>query len=95
MRYMTAVVEEGGVKVDQVFFHDPDGYMIEICNCDKIPVLPISSGTGCSTYSLPFTKQLRRASNDGDIATGSGSCGGFLENVMMERLSLDMMNFSF
>ncbi|KAE9446015.1 hypothetical protein C3L33_22045, partial [Rhododendron williamsianum] len=27
MRYTTAVVEEGGIQVDQVFFHDPDGYM--------------------------------------------------------------------
>jgi len=43
MRYATAVVEEGGIQVDQVFFHDPDGYMIEICNCDNLPVLPISS----------------------------------------------------
>lgn len=42
MEYVTAVVEEGGVKVDQLFFHDPDGYMIEICNCDNLPVLPLS-----------------------------------------------------
>ncbi|XP_010256292.1 PREDICTED: uncharacterized protein LOC104596717 [Nelumbo nucifera] len=41
--YVTAVVEEGGLKVDQLFFHDPDGYMIEICNCDNLPVLPLSS----------------------------------------------------
>ena len=31
IRYATAVVEEGGIQVDQVFFHNPDGYMIEIC----------------------------------------------------------------
>ncbi|KAI4381753.1 hypothetical protein MLD38_007798 [Melastoma candidum] len=96
MRYVTAVVEEGGVKVDQVFFHDPDGYMIEICTCDKIPILPIASRiAGCSTCSLPLDKQLRRADNGGGIASGRGSCGRFLENVMMESLSLDMMNFSF
>jgi len=41
--YVTAVVEEGGIQVDQLFFHDPDGYMIEICNCQNLPVLPISS----------------------------------------------------
>ncbi|KAJ8615314.1 hypothetical protein MRB53_034686 [Persea americana] len=40
--YATAVIKEGGVKVDQLFFHDPDGYMIEICNCDNLPVLPLS-----------------------------------------------------
>lgn len=43
IEYVTAVVEEGGVKVDQLFFHDPDGYMVEICNCHVLPVLPLSS----------------------------------------------------
>jgi len=43
IEYVTAVVEEGGIQVDQLFFHDPDGYMIEICNCQNLPVLPISS----------------------------------------------------
>ncbi|KAJ0797064.1 putative glyoxalase/Bleomycin resistance protein/Dihydroxybiphenyl dioxygenase [Helianthus annuus] len=30
INYVTAVVKEGGVEVNQLFFHDPDGYMIEI-----------------------------------------------------------------
>ncbi|XP_026460645.1 uncharacterized protein LOC113361715 [Papaver somniferum] len=41
MKYETAIVEEGGIRVDQLFFHDPDGYMIEICNCENLPVLPL------------------------------------------------------
>uniref|UniRef100_A0A6N2M9J6 VOC domain-containing protein n=1 Tax=Salix viminalis TaxID=40686 RepID=A0A6N2M9J6_SALVM len=43
IEYVTAVVEEGGVTVDQLFFHDPDGYMVEICNCQNLPVLPLSA----------------------------------------------------
>ena len=43
IKYVTAVVKEGGVEVNQLFFHDPDGYMIEICNCHVLPVLPIAS----------------------------------------------------
>ncbi|XP_058099846.1 glyoxylase I 4-like [Magnolia sinica] len=43
MEYVSGVVEEGGIKLDHLFFHDPDGYMIEICNCDNLPVLPFSS----------------------------------------------------
>ncbi|MQL87983.1 hypothetical protein Taro_020528 [Colocasia esculenta] len=43
--YVTAVVEEAGVTVDQLFFHDPDGYMIEVCNCHVLPVLPLSSSS--------------------------------------------------
>ncbi|KAI4324710.1 hypothetical protein MLD38_030170 [Melastoma candidum] len=42
INYVCAVVEEGGIRVDQIFLHDPDGFMIEICNCDNIPVVPIS-----------------------------------------------------
>jgi len=81
MRYVTAVVEEGGAKVDQVFFHDPDGYMIELCNCENIPIIPISS---CSLK--PRGHSFKK--------TAPYKCG-FMENVMMESLSTDMINFSF
>ncbi|EMS60611.1 hypothetical protein TRIUR3_34137 [Triticum urartu] len=40
--YIQRCVEEGGIYVDQIFFHDPDGFMIEICNCDKLPVVPLA-----------------------------------------------------
>ncbi|KAI6671466.1 hypothetical protein NL676_006351 [Syzygium grande] len=81
MRYVTAVVEEAGEKVDQVFFHDPDGYMVEICNCENIPIIPISS--------CPFKPKLR-SFNKAPVS----NCG-FMESMMMESLSMDIMNFSF
>ncbi|CAD5172089.1 unnamed protein product [Musa acuminata subsp. malaccensis] len=40
--YIQRRVEEGGIYVDQLFFHDPDGFMIEICNCDNLPVISLS-----------------------------------------------------
>lgn len=40
--YVTAVVTEGGIRVDQLFFHDPDNNMIEICDCEKLPIVPLS-----------------------------------------------------
>ncbi|WOL06247.1 hypothetical protein Cni_G14980 [Canna indica] len=43
IKYVAAVVAEGGIMVDQLFFHDPDCYMIEICDCHKIPIVPLSS----------------------------------------------------
>ncbi|VVA91432.1 unnamed protein product [Arabis nemorensis] len=48
------VVEEGGLQVDQLFFHDPDGFMIEICNCETIPVVPLVGGMArsCSRVEL-------------------------------------------
>ncbi|CAM8940118.1 unnamed protein product [Rhodiola kirilowii] len=41
IKYVKGRVEEGGIHVDQVFFHDPDGTMIEICNCNILPVVPL------------------------------------------------------
>ncbi|KAJ8631516.1 hypothetical protein MRB53_024839 [Persea americana] len=56
MEYVSAVVEEGGVQVDQLFFHDPDGYMIEICNCDNLPVLPLSPCLSSDLTWIPATE---------------------------------------
>ncbi|KAK7388710.1 hypothetical protein VNO78_23537 [Psophocarpus tetragonolobus] len=42
IQYVKSRVEESGNYVDQLFFHDPDGMMIEICNCDNIPVVLLS-----------------------------------------------------
>jgi len=54
MEYVRATVEEGGIKVDQLFFHDPDGFMIEICNCDSLPVIPLGGDMvrSCSRVNL-------------------------------------------
>jgi hypothetical protein len=83
MKYVTALVEDEGIKVEQVFFHDPDGYMIELCNCENIPIVPISSSS-CSF----------KARGQSFKKTVSNKCG-FMENVMMRSLSMDMMNFAF
>ena len=47
-------VEEGGIYVDQLFFHDPDGFMIEICDCDNLPVVPLNGEMvrSCSRLNL-------------------------------------------
>ncbi|CAA3030896.1 metallothiol transferase [Olea europaea subsp. europaea] len=46
IEYVRQRVEEGGVNVDQLFFHDPDGFMVEICNCDNLPVIPLTGEMG-------------------------------------------------
>ncbi|XP_065017006.1 glyoxylase I 4-like [Musa acuminata AAA Group] len=52
--YIQSGVEEGGIYVDQLFFHDPDGFMIEICNCDNLPVISLSGEPimACKRVSL-------------------------------------------
>jgi len=54
IKYVRNIVLEGGIKVDQLFFHDPDSFMIEICNCDSLPVVPLAGGMpqSCSRVKL-------------------------------------------
>jgi catechol 2,3-dioxygenase-like lactoylglutathione lyase family enzyme len=41
--YKMQYVSEGGFTVPQVFFHDPDDNMLEICPCDCLPLIPVGS----------------------------------------------------
>ncbi|OWM81829.1 uncharacterized protein LOC116188503 [Punica granatum] len=64
IKHVRAKVVEGGIEVDQLFFHDPDGFMIEICNCDSLPVVPLAGEfvRSCSLVNLqmlsPQIKQV-------------------------------------
>ena len=89
IEYVTAVVEEGGVIVDQLFFHDPDGYMIEICNCQNLPVLPLSSSCPLK-LNLPTTTSDRHKRN-----SEMKYCSGETATLkMMDSLLVEMMNIS-
>ncbi|AES63183.1 putative glyoxalase/Bleomycin resistance protein/Dihydroxybiphenyl dioxygenase [Medicago truncatula] len=84
IEYKTAVVEDGGIKVDQLFFHDPDGYMIEMCNCQNLPVLPIS------------TCPLKQPTNQAPVPFyGEGkNCHAEEALLMMEILVIDLLRIS-
>ncbi|KAA8545475.1 hypothetical protein F0562_020259 [Nyssa sinensis] len=93
IEYVTAEVKEGGVIVDQLFFHDPDGYMIEICNCQNLPVLPLSS---CPLKKLPSPSSTQTMPSYGmDKLNLKMLCSGEVEALMMENLVVDMMDISF
>ncbi|KAL2342260.1 hypothetical protein Fmac_010200 [Flemingia macrophylla] len=93
IEYVTALVEDGGIQVDQLFFHDPDGYMIEICNCQNLPVLPVSS---CPLKQKPGTNYTRDQEpffyGDGDTL----KINFFAEEamLMMDNLTMDMLRIS-
>ncbi|CAL5198609.1 unnamed protein product [Lathyrus oleraceus] len=59
IEYVKNRVEENGIKVDQLFFHDPDGSMIEICNCDNIPIVPLSENKvwSCSRFNCNISNR--------------------------------------
>ncbi|KOM50040.1 hypothetical protein LR48_Vigan08g086700 [Vigna angularis] len=65
MEYARGTVEEGGIKVDQLFFHDPNGFMIEICNCDILPVIPLPSDMVSGYYSTTQGRNSNRGINSG------------------------------
>uniref|UniRef100_A0ACD5V4F7 Uncharacterized protein n=1 Tax=Avena sativa TaxID=4498 RepID=A0ACD5V4F7_AVESA len=43
LELVTTRVWDGETTVEQLFFHDPDGNMIEICNCENLPVVPLAA----------------------------------------------------
>ncbi|CAM6084912.1 unnamed protein product [Calypogeia fissa] len=63
IRYKRLEVEDIGILIDQVFFHDPNGFMIEVCNCDRLPVMPwlvlhLSQITSSSLVPVDFRALL-------------------------------------
>lgn len=40
VKYMKRTVGEDDGAIDQLFFKDPDGFMIEICNCENLKLVP-------------------------------------------------------
>ncbi|XP_059643042.1 glyoxylase I 4-like [Cornus florida] len=57
--YLRQRVEEGGIYVDQLFFHDPDGFMVEVCNCENLPVVPLAGemAPSCSQVKMQMLQQ--------------------------------------
>lgn len=54
IKYMKRTVgEQEGAAIDQLFFKDPDGFMIEICNCENLKLVPQRS---IGRIKLPFDK---------------------------------------
>lgn len=45
--------DEKGTAIDQIFFDDPDGFMIEICNCENLKLVPAGS---LGEIKLPFDR---------------------------------------
>nr|XP_028955003.1 uncharacterized protein LOC103418323 [Malus domestica] len=45
IKYMKKAVEddENGTKIDQLFFNVPDGFMVEMCNCENLKLVPAGS----------------------------------------------------
>ncbi|KAI3855371.1 hypothetical protein MKX03_025329 [Papaver bracteatum] len=95
MKYETALVEEGGVFVDQLFFHDPDGYMIEICNCENIPVLPLSA-SACPVKKPKIQSYVndKKSNPQRSMATTKALNAAEMEARMVESLFANMIDIA-
>lgn len=79
--YVRATVEEGRIQVDQLFFHDPDDFMIEICNCDSL-----SRWGGKIMFSCESWEDAESAADTENAPTTLMSfvlCGEDLESILM------------
>ncbi|KAI5448649.1 hypothetical protein KIW84_015884 [Lathyrus oleraceus] len=122
IEYVRAAVEDGGIEVDQLLFHDPDSgievdqllfhdpdsYMIEICNCQNLPVLPISTcplnqHTHRKNQAQPFYIDFVCGWNSGFyflvfafvLGVGEGkNCSAEDALLMMEKLTIDLLRIS-
>ncbi|OIT05526.1 hypothetical protein A4A49_07955 [Nicotiana attenuata] len=94
IEYVTATVKEGGVTVDQLIFHDPDGNMIEICNCQNIPILPLSSCPLKKFNKYPTFNQTMPNSFHGN-GTSKMNCLGEMEYLMLENLAMNLIDISY
>ncbi|MCL7035755.1 hypothetical protein MKW94_016265 [Papaver nudicaule] len=94
MKYETALVEEGGVFVDQLFFHDPDGYMIEICNCENIPVIPLSA-SACPIKKPQLIDAKESIGNQQPSLAGTKTLNAAeMETRMMDGLFANMIDIA-
>ena len=52
LEFVAARVRDGDTVVEQLFFHDPDGNVIEVCDCEKLPVIPLADAGGAGLPNL-------------------------------------------
>jgi len=45
-----SIIEEDGIRVSQIFFHDPENNMIEVCNCHDLPVVLLDQCPTCPAW---------------------------------------------
>ena len=57
VQYIRLKVEEDNIELEQIFFHDPDGFMIEVCTCENVPLVPLNSHSGIKSWSLDGKNQ--------------------------------------
>ena len=76
--FIKQTVEEGGISIDQLFFLDPDDNMIEICNCERLPVIPLPVGSAIMLPKPSTANDFHPSDLDQDFTPVRRSSKGIL-----------------
>ena len=58
INYMKRTInEEEGAPIDKLFFNNPDGFMVELCNCKNLELVP--GGSSMGRMKLPRDRHNR------------------------------------
>jgi hypothetical protein len=57
VKSVRCIVVDNNIKVDELSFHDLDGHMIEVCNCENLPIEPIIIPTPCLIKTVMMKKK--------------------------------------
>lgn len=69
VRYKKRTLEaEDGTTMDQLFFNDPDGFMVEICNCENLKLIPAGSQGNIKLPTDRHTPPMETNQNEDDNA---------------------------
>lgn len=85
IKYEKRVVEDEGLFVNQLFFHDPDGYMVEICNCENLPVIPLSLPPYSVNSSSSGFDQKRESRSEIDIVPTIAAAAAAAQKDFLNR----------
>lgn len=90
IKYEKRIVEDDGLFVNQLFFHDPDGYMVEICNCENLPVIPLKIVQNRSEIDIVPTLRKEFRNQKKEIGRENGFPSKALDKM---PIFLDIIDF--
>ncbi|GFR52073.1 hypothetical protein Agub_g14596 [Astrephomene gubernaculifera] len=93
LKYVKNVFMEDGIQIGQLFFHDPDNNMIEVCNCDQLPVVQLTEDIlACAARPPPISistaPQAHSSCSCGETCSDTASaCGSMMTEDLMLGLA--------
>ncbi|KAL2935828.1 Receptor-like protein Cf-9-like protein [Bienertia sinuspersici] len=91
IKYIKRTVEdeENKTAIDQLFFDDPDGFMIEMCNCENLKLVPAGS---LGNIKLPMDQLAKLSELDMlDLSNNGGSLANSQLDLKLQNPGLEKL----